>query len=251
MRNPLTMIQEAYRSPRNGAVHDSVDELRQRVIQTNAVLGLALVALAAPFAVMLALRHDMQLVLHAIPLTIGSLMSWQLARNGNVRWAMLFQLLALTSMGACITMLNVQAGAIGMTVAAIAGLYAYLLGDTKTTKAVLAIAIVGFLVQGGFMIQVAGFDPRHAAQHIDLSVLYVMIPLAFVAMSLALLREATTHIQKPRYAPSSIWLRASMTPSPNIQARATSPIFPTQRNHSSGASVMNWPAVVLLSVFMS
>ncbi|WP_051213126.1 PAS domain-containing sensor histidine kinase [Maritalea myrionectae] len=190
MRNPLTKIQEAYRSPRNGAVHDSVDQLRQRVIQSNAILGLALVAFAVPFAAMLALHQDMQLVFHAVPLAIGSLVSWQLAHSGNVRWAMLVQLLALTGMGVCVTLLDVQDGTIGMAVAAIAALYAYLLGDSKTTKAVAGIAIVGFALQGGLLIQAFSGEPKIVASHLDLSVLYVMIPLGFVGVSLALLREA-------------------------------------------------------------
>lgn len=190
MRNPLTMIQEAYRSPRNGAVHDSVDELRQRVIQTNAVLGLAFVALAVPFAAMLALRQDAQLVLLSIPLAIGSLVSWQLARSGNVRWAMLAQLVSLGGMGVCVTLLDPQAGTIGIAIAAIAGLYAYLLGDAKTTKAVAGISILGFVVQGGIMFQAAGLTPQAAVARLDLSVIYVMIPLVFVAMSLTRLRQA-------------------------------------------------------------
>lgn len=189
MRNPLTMIQEAYRSPQNGAVHGSVDELRQRVIQTNAVLGLALVALAMPFATFLALRSDVQLVMHTVPLAIGSVLSWQLARFGNLRWALILQLLALTGMGLCVTFLNVQAGAIGLTVGAIAGLYGYLLGDSKSSRTVLAIALVGAIGQVIIMASQMNL-PAVAPLTIDLSILYVLIPLSFVAISLARLRQA-------------------------------------------------------------
>jgi cell cycle sensor histidine kinase DivJ len=183
------MIQEAYRSPRNGAVHGSVDELRQRVIQTNAVLGLALAALAMPFAALLALRGDAQLVMQIIPMAIGSVLSWQLARSGNLRWALVLQLLALTGMGICVTLMNVQSGVIGLTIGAISALYGYLLGDTKSSRTVLAIAAGGAIVQATMMLAQSNFAPTAAAM-IDLSIFYVLIPLSFVAVSLAQLRQA-------------------------------------------------------------
>ncbi|MCF4097918.1 PAS domain-containing sensor histidine kinase [Maritalea mediterranea] len=189
MRNPLTMVQEAYRSPQNGAVHGSVDDLRQRVIQTNAIFGLALVVLAIPFAVFLASRNDIQLVIHAVPLSIGSILSWRLAQTGNLRWALALQLIALTGMGVCVTLLNVGAGAVGLTIGAVAALYGYLLGDFKTTRFVFGIAILGGIGQAAILISHM-VVPDIAPLAIDLSVLYVLIPLGFVAVSLTRLRQA-------------------------------------------------------------
>lgn len=190
MRNPLTMIQEAYRSPQNGAVNGSVDELRQRVIQTNAIFGLALVALAIPVAAIMSVRYETQLILHAIPLAIGSLLSWQLARMGNLRWALILQLLALNGLGLCVTLLDSGASATGLIISTVTALYGFLLGESKTSRPAMIISAATIAIQLLWIAANWGVMTQTAAPVVDVTIFYVMIPLSFVAVALARLRQA-------------------------------------------------------------